>query len=144
MRSSVVFAIGLSFLFAVSGCDSGSPTEENDAGRGGSGGKGGTGGDSGTGGADDTGIGGFEGPWECELPSNRATNTETGAVRPCGLFRCYPGIGCPKLTEGCDSDDDCIDSTLEIGWTRDIRVYCDGVYCEDDPTGWEGWEPDKE
>ena len=67
-----------------------------------------------------------EGPWEC-IENNVSVNKETGVTRPCGLDKCFPGIGCKNDWRGglCESDDDCISSTAEAGYAMDCPVWCD-------------------
>ena len=64
-----------------------------------------------------------EGPWVCVGPTE-AVNRETGVRKLCGYKKCLPGIGCGSDFT-CENNDDCIETTLEIGWDVPTRVYCD-------------------
>ena len=91
--------------------------------------------DSDTGVEADTGPEPLEGPWDC-IEGNVSVNRETGQELPCGLEKCFPGPGCKAYWNlgKCESDDDCIESTGEIGWAMDCPVTCDITnLCSDMP-----------
>ena len=75
-----------------------------------------------------------EGPWECVFP-NTAVHKERGWTEECGFDKCRAGTGCKQKTLGrCETDDDCISSTLERGWEGDRPVFCDSSFlCSPDP-----------
>ena len=79
--------------------------------------------------ADDTAVG----PWEC-LENNVAKKKLDGKETSCGFNRCTVEDGCGNTALGCENNDDCISSTLEIGWDTDLRVWCNGGACTPDST----------
>ena len=76
-------------------------------------------GEAGAGGHDepDDGTGGqvAEGPWTCVVPPNRAYWYDTDYFVPCVLSKCIPGTGCKDNADRCESDDDCIENTVDRG-----------------------------
>jgi len=64
------------------------------------------------------------GPWEC-LPNNIARRKSDGDIVECGFLKCTVEDGCGNTALGCQSDEDCVSSTLEVGWTVDQPVHCD-------------------
>jgi len=144
MRTSIVTAVAAHLLIVVPGCGSGQGTTtthqgETDAANEKSNISDATddlNADTGDDGAADdadsatndeeSGAPPVEGPWEC-IENNVSVNKETGVTRPCGLNKCFPGIGCKNDWRGgrCESDDDCISSTAEAGYPMDCPVWCD-------------------
>jgi hypothetical protein len=70
------------------------------------------------------------GPWEC-LQGNVAQRKSDGHTTPCGLLRCTVEDGCGNPVLGCQSEEDCVSSTLEAGWDVDLEVICDDGTCLD-------------
>jgi len=129
----------------VSGCGSDSTTSTTETTTGGSAGSGGQGGgeNGGSGGMggnagdapndetsndSDTGADEPESSYlfQCIFP-NTAVNNETWEQEYCVYRKCTPERGCEtNLPNGkCESDDDCIDSTCDIGWNGHAPVICD-------------------
>ena len=66
-----------------------------------------------------------EGPWTCKVPPNVAVWLDTDWEVRCGMSKCIPGTGCKGGVYGtCKHSDDCIPSTLDLGWDADIKVFC--------------------
>jgi hypothetical protein len=76
--------------------------------------------DSGTESGEDAAVG----PWEC-LEGNVARRKSDGHTTRCGLLRCTVEDGCGNTALGCQSEEDCVSSTLEAGWEVDLEVICD-------------------
>jgi hypothetical protein len=107
----VAIAAGISLLVASCGSSDGGP--EPGGGSGGSTSDGSVAGDA------------AEGPFECLKEGNIARRKSDGDTEPCGLERCTAQNGCgvPGAL-GCETDDDCVSSTLEAGWQVDYPVKC--------------------
>ena len=69
------------------------------------------------------------GPWEC-LEGNVARRKSDGHTSGCGLLRCTVEDGCGN-TLGCQSEEDCVSSTLEAGWDVDLEVNCVDRMCRE-------------
>ncbi len=69
------------------------------------------------------------GPWEC-LHGNVARRKSDGQTTPCGLLRCTVEDGCGNSALGCQSEEDCVSSTLEAGWEVDLEVICSYGLCD--------------
>ena len=139
----------------VSGCGSESTTVGPETSKGGSAGSGGQGG--GQGGADSGGSGGIAGnagdapddasddgdtgtdepeptyPFQCIFP-NTSVNNETWEQQFCGFRKCTPDRGCETNQPGgyCTSDDECLDSTCDLGWDGYAPVICREDLCSPD------------
>ena len=110
----VAIAAGISLLVASCGSSDGGP--EPGGGSGGSTNDGSVAGDA------------AEGPFECLKEGNIARRKSDGDKQPCGLERCTVQDGCGAL--GCETDDDCVSSTLEAGWHVDYPVKCIAGGCD--------------
>ena len=134
MRTTTTLAvIGFSIGFLIPACSSSGP-ESGDPVPPGTGGNTGDSAVHNDSGGDASGDGdtGPLGPWDCSVPGQaRWIATDVDLVRYCGFFGCSSERGC-KIR--CDSDDDCISSTLQLGWEHDLRVFCDDHSCEREMT----------
>ncbi len=115
MSRFIMTTLGAGLSLLVASCGS------SDGGPGPGGGSGGTMGDGAV--ASDA----AEGPFEC-LQGNVARRKSDGDTEPCGLERCTVQDGCGAL--GCETDDDCVSSTLEAGWQVDYPVKCNAGGCD--------------
>ncbi|MCL2823367.1 MAG: hypothetical protein FWD57_05190 [Polyangiaceae bacterium] len=137
MRTLLTASITIFVSFLLSAC-SGSPGTVDNPEDTGTGGNGGDGGPDQPNEADvdaDVGDEPIEGKWTCG-ENNRAIEIGTGYVWICGMDKCVEGIGCLGWDEPCESDDECIESTLEIGWEVDLAVHCKYGICQADKLPW--------
>ena len=120
----ILACVGLCLGIPVVGCSGDASSEPgNYAADGGSDSE--TGAEDAAGGSDGAdGYGEVEGPWEC-VANNYARWTEPGYnyERPCVFYKCIPGTGCPAPPR-CETNDDCITTTAEMGHEAAAPVYC--------------------
>jgi len=132
MNSRILFIYALCISCLICGCGIGSTTQTDETGGSGGGtAEGGSGGDSGSD-ADaevdadaDSVETPSDDPYECIFPS-KSLEKATNLVESCGTYKCSTLIGCKWPP--CDSNDDCVASTLELGWELEFPVVCNEAF----------------
>jgi len=128
MNSRILFSYALSISCMICGCGTASTTDPG--GTGGEPPDGGVGGDSGADADADSEETHSNDPYECIFP-NKSVEKATGRTVDCCEYKCSTLTGCKWPP--CESDDDCVDSTLELGWEQHFPVVCtDTFYCDPD------------
>lgn len=122
---SKLVLMGFTLIFLLPSCGA---SDGDGGGGGGGGGSGGSDPDAQV--ADD--VDAAEGPWECP-EKNIARRKTDNYTQDCGLLLCTTADGCGNVALGCDTDDDCVKSTLEAGWEVDLPVHCVGRICSAPP-----------